>query len=178
VSSAVGVGGQYLSLGGSDFQGTDAGFGAEGNVMFRVAPAIRLGASVLYSTHDDPTLPSGVNILGVFAEGRYAIGASTGPLQPYVAGRAGWVRALAPDALFGPPGSPPPLDLSASGFGIGGGAGLLIGISKSIALDVNGLFHSLSLGDGKAGGETVEGTAQSGTALEIRAGLAIVLGGQ
>lgn len=177
---SIGAGGQYLSLGGTDFEGTDAGLGAEGNVLFRVGPAARLGASVLYSTHDDPTLPNGVNILGAFAEGRYVIGTNPGRLRPYIAGRAGWVRAVAPDATSGPAppggGSASTADLSATGFGIGAGAGLLIGISRSIALDVSGLLHSLSLGDAKSGGDPIAGSAQSGTALEVRAGLAFTLG--
>ena len=163
---SIGVSGQYLSLGGDDFSGTDAGPGIEGNVMFPVAPSIKVGASAQWSSHD--VSGESLKILGIFGEGRYLF-TMTGKSTPYIAARGGWTQASADVTGLG--------SLKQSGFAFGGGVGVMIAMTPSVAIDLNGMFHSVSLGDIKADGTTVDGTSASGTALQIRAGVNFKLGG-
>lgn len=164
---SIGASGQYLSLGGSDFEGTDAGFGAEGNVLFSVAPAIKLGASAQWSTHD--VGGDKANILGIFGEGRYMF-SMAGKATPYIGARGGWTQASGDVTGVG--------NVKASGFAFGGGVGVMIALSPGLSLDLNGMFHSVSLGDAKLDGTPQPGTEQSGTALQIRAGVNFKVGGQ
>lgn len=161
----IGVSGQYLSLGGDDFSGTDAGFGVEGNVMFPVGQSIRLGPSAQWSSHDvgGETL----SLLGIFGEGRYMFSGG-GKLTPYLGARGGWAQGSADVAGT---------SVSASGYAFGGGAGVMIAMSPTLAIDLNGMFHTVSLGEAKADG-TVVGPESNGTALQIRAGINFKLGGQ
>ena len=162
----IGVSGQYLSLNGNDFDGIDAGFGVEGNVMFAVAPAIKVGASGQWSTHDAGG--DNVSLLGIFGEGRYLF-TMAGKATPYIGARGGWTQASSDVTGLG--------SLKASGFAFGGGVGVMIAMTPTLAIDVNGMFHSVSLGDAKVDGTTVPDSKSSGTALQIRAGINFKLGG-
>lgn len=165
---SIGVGGQYLSLGGTDFEGTDAGFGAAGNVMFAVAPSIMVGASGQWSSHD--VGGESLKLLGIFGEGRYLFTmANGGKLTPYVGARGGWTQASADVAGLG--------SIKASGFAFGGGVGLMFAVAPTVSIDLNGMFHTVSLGDAKVDGQTVPDSKSSGTALQIRAGVNLKLGG-
>jgi opacity protein-like surface antigen len=165
----IGVSGQYLSLGGSDFEGTDAGFGAEGNVMFPIGTSIKLGPSVQYSSHDVPAFGESLSLLGIFGEGRYMLGGG-GKATPYIGARVGYAMASASVSGIG--------DISQNGMAFGGGVGVMIAMSPTLAIDLNGMFHSVSLGDAEVDGQSISGSDASGTALQIRAGVNFKLGGQ
>lgn len=166
---SIGVGGQYLSLGGSDFEATDAGFGVEGNAMFSLGPSIKLGPSVQWSSHKDSFLDENIKVLGIVGEGRYMIGMGAGKAKPYVGARAGWVQASADISGVG--------SAKQSGFAVGGGVGVLIAMTPTLAIDLNGMFHSVSFGDAKLDGTTLPDSQTSGTALQFRAGINFKLGG-
>ena len=183
--ASIGVGGQYLSFGGSDFEGTDAGMGLEGNVMFPAGKALMLGASAQWSTHNDAVLSDNTTALGIFAEGRYLFRSASGSkLTPYVGARAGWAQGTQTAQATELGGSSGSVDASASGFAFGGGAGVMIALSPSLSLDVNGMMHTISFGDthvkGNIDGTPVDqdlpGSKTSGTALQLRAGLSFKLG--
>ena len=164
----IGVSGQYLSLSGSDFEGIDAGFGVEGNVLFPIGSSLRLGASGQWSTHD--VGGESLSLIGALAEGRYMLGAGGGKMTPYIGARGGWAQASADVSGLG--------SYKASGFAFGGGAGVMIAMSPTLAIDLNGMFHTVSLGDASIDGTTQPGTESSGTALQIRAGINFKLGAQ
>ena len=184
--TSIGVGGQYLSFGGSDFEGSDAGMGLEANVMFPAGKAFMVGASGQWSTHNDAVLSDNTTALGIFAEGRYLFRSTSGSkLTPYVSARGGWAQATQTAQASEVGGSSGSVDASASGFAFGGGAGVMIALSPSLSLDVNGMMHSVSFGDihlqgtidGTPINEDVADTKTSGTALQLRAGLSFKLGG-
>lgn len=165
---SIGVSGQYMGFGGSDFETTDDGFGAEGNVMFSLGSAFKLGPSVQWSSHYDSFLDENLSVLGVLGEGRYMLSMGAGKTTPYISGRAGWVQASA--------------DVSGasakqSGFGVGGGVGVLIALSPMLAFDLNGMFHAVSFGNAKIDGSEIPDSETSGTALQVRAGINFKLGG-
>jgi opacity protein-like surface antigen len=162
----IGLSGQYLSLGGDDFSGTDAGFGVEGNVLFPVGQSIKLGASGQWSTHDAGG--DNVSLIGALAEGRYMFGGGA-KMTPYIGARGGWTQASSDVTGLG--------SVKASGFAFGGGVGVMIAMSPTLAIDLNGMFHTVSLGDASLDGTTQPGTESSGTALQIRAGINFTLGG-
>jgi hypothetical protein len=66
----------------------------------------------------------------------------------------------------------------ATGYPFGGGGGLMIAMSPSLAIDVNAMFHTVSFGNAKVDGTEIPGSEASGTALQIRAGINFKLGGQ
>ena len=184
--ASIGVGGQYLSFGGSDFDPIDAGMGLEANVMFPAGKAFMVGASGQWSTHNDANLSDNMTALGIFAEGRYLFRSASGSkLTPFVGVRGGWSKgtetAQASELGF----STGSVDLSTTGFVFGGGAGVMIALSPSMSLDVNGMMHTVSFGDFHAKGnldgapvdQDISGSKSSGTALQLRAGLSIKLGG-
>jgi hypothetical protein len=85
----IGVAGLYASLGGDDFQGTDAGLGGDAQVRFALSPTFTLGGGVQFTSHDNNFADGNINVLGVFAEPRYHIAMSgAGALRPYLAARA------------------------------------------------------------------------------------------
>ena len=183
--ASIGVGGQYLSFGGSDFEGIDAGMGLEATVMFPAGKAVMLGGSAQWSTHNDAIFSDATTALGIFAEGRYLFRSTSGSkLTPYIAGRGGWVKgtqtAQASELGF----STGSVDASTCGFAFGGGAGVMIALSPTLSLDINGMMHSVSFGDGHIKGnidgtpidEDVPDSKTSGTALQLRAGLSFKLG--
>lgn len=174
---SIGIGGQLLSLGGDDFQGTDAGFGGEANVMFRVGNALKLGGGAQYSSHNDDAFDNSLKILGLFAEGRYMLATASGKATPYVAGRGGWVQASVSDVDVDGDGTPDFKKVKTSGFAFGGGGGVMITLSPTVALDLGAIFHSVSVGDVDADGTTIPNTDASGTGLQIRVGVSFRVGG-
>ena len=183
--TSIGVGGQYLSFGGSDFDGTDAGMGLEANVMFPAGKAAMLGASVQWSTHNDAVFSDNTTALGIFAEGRYLFRSASGSkFTPYVGARGGWAKGAQTWQASELGLSTGSVDISASGFAFGGGAGVMIALSPTLSLDVNGMIHSVSFGDAHGKGnldgtpidEDVPDSKTSGTALQLRAGLSFKLG--
>ena len=173
----IGVSGQYLSLGGDDFSGTDAGFGAEANVMFSLGSSIKLGPSVQWSSHNEAAFDKSISLLGFFGEGRYMLGMGSAKAQPYLGARVGYVTASVNGVDLSGVGGPASADLSSNGMAFGGGVGVMISMSPSLALDLNGMFHSVSQGDIDVNGTTQSGTSVSGTALQIRAGINFKRGG-
>lgn len=171
---SIGVGAQLLSLGGDDFRSADAGFGGEAGVLFPVGKSLQMGGSVQYSSHDDAFLDNNIAVLGLFYAGRFVFRQARGNVTPYIVGRGGWVRASSKvDVDFDGTDD----DVSQTGFGFGGGGGVMITLSPTVALDLGAVFHAVSLGDGKADGTTVPNTDANGTALQIRAGVSVKLGG-
>lgn len=171
---SIGVGGQLLSLGGSDFDGTDTGFGGEGNVLFSVGRSVKLGAGLQYSSHNEAGFDSNTGVLGVLGEARYMFSTSSTKVTPYIAGRGGWARASISVDIDGDGTDE---TVSASGFAGGGGAGVMITLSPMVGLDLGAVFHAVSLGDAEVDGTTVPNTDSNGSALQVRAGVSFKLGG-
>jgi hypothetical protein len=157
------VAGLYATLSGSDFQGTNAGSGADGQIRFPLGQAgLSLGAGAQWTSHSVDGIDPNWSVIGVFGEPRYVFktGGSS-QLAPYIAGRAGWLHESISDGTD---------KLSASGFYFGGGGGLLIGLG-GVNLDIGVLFASVNFGEVDLNGSST-GFKPSGTSLALRAGLA------
>ncbi|MGH7568612.1 MAG: outer membrane beta-barrel protein [Gemmatimonadales bacterium] len=174
---SIGVGGQFLSLSGDDFEGTDAGFGGEAKVMFSAGKVVKLGGGVQYSSHNQDNLAASVKILGLIAEGRYMFATASGKATPYVAGRGGWVQGRVSDPDFDGDGTPDANKLTSSGFAFGAGGGVLVSLSSSTSLDLGAVFHSVSLGDIDADGTTIPNSDSNGTVFQFRVGVSFMVGG-
>jgi hypothetical protein len=87
---------------------------------------------------------------------------------PYVAGRVGYAQWSYNESG---------LDLKSSGLAFGGGVGVLIAMSPTLAIDVNGVYNSHSFGDISDSGTSVSGTSGTVSALQLRAGVNFKLGG-
>lgn len=170
----IGAAGDYVSFGGDDFSGTEAGYGGEVNVLFPIG-SLKLGAGAQYTTHGAEGLDGSGGVLGVLAEGRYMFTLPAGKVTPYIGARGGWVRTSSSDFDVDLDGTAD--DVSSSGFAFGGGGGIMISLSPGLALDIGAIFHSVSLGDAEVNGTTVPQSDLSGTALQIRGGISFRLGG-
>ena len=169
---SIGVGGQWLSPSSDKYKNDlgiemKSGFGAEGNVMFPVGQSFKLGASVQWSSHGITDAANNASLLGAFGEGRYMFG-SGAKATPYVAGRVGYSQWTYSETG---------IDLKASGLAYGGGVGVMIAMSPTLAIDVNGMYNGHSFGDIDANGSTASGTSATVQALQIRAGVNFKLGG-
>ncbi len=131
------VAGLYVSLSGSDFQGTNAGIGADGQVRFRLAPSpITLGIGAQYTTHSVDGISENFNVWGVFVEPRYAFPSGASQVKPYLAARGGYLH----QGISSGGNS-----LSADGFDIGAGGGILVGLG-GVDLDIGFLFALVNFG--------------------------------
>jgi len=157
------VAGLYATLSGDDFQGTNAGIGADGQIRFPLGQAgLSLGAGVQLTSHSVDGIDPNWSVIGVFGEPRYVFNTGgSSQLSPYIAGRAGWLHESISDGTD---------KLSASGFYFGGGGGLLIGLG-GVNLDIGVLFASVKFGELDLNGSST-GFKPSGTSLALRAGLA------
>ncbi len=165
---SFGVAGLYATLSGSDFSGTNAGIGADGQVRFSLGSAVTLGAGAQYTTHSVDGISENFNVIGIFAEPRYMFAAGASKVHPYLAGRGGWLRQSISSG-----GN----DLKASGFFFGGGGGLVVGLGTSASLDLSVIFASVNFGEQELNGSPT-GFKPSGTSLALRAGILFGGGGQ
>lgn len=158
---AFNVAGLYVSLSGSDFQGTNAGIGADGQVRFRLAPSpITLGIGGQYTTHNVDNISENFNVWGVFVEPRYAFPSGASQIKPYIAARGGYVHQSISSG-----GN----SLSASGFEAGAGGGILVGLG-GVDLDIGFLFALVNFGEQQLNGSGT-GFKPNGNAVALRAGV-------
>jgi hypothetical protein len=156
-----GVAGLYASLNGSDFDGTDAGIGVDGQVRFSIGGSGSLGIGGQYTRHGIQGISDNLKVLGVFGEPRYYFSVP-GSLKPYLAGRAGYLRESI---------SSGGIDASANGYLVGGGAGLLVNAAPLLHLDLTVLFIGVSFGDTTIDGTKVPDSSSHGSALALRIGV-------
>ena len=173
---SIGIGGQYLGLGGNDFEGTDGGLGAEARIMFPVGKSVSLGGGLQYSAHNSDFFDNSIKILGILAEGRYMFQTASGKATPYLAGRGGWAKASTSDVDIDGDGIVDINDLSQSGMVFGAGGGVLVSMSPTASLDLGLVFHTVSFGDADADGTTITNSDVSGTGIQLRVGVSFKLG--
>lgn len=155
------VGGLYVSLSGTDFNSVNAGMGVDGQVRFRLAPSpITLGIGGQYTTHSVDGFDPNFNVWGVFVEPRLAFASGASPIKPYLAARGAYLHQSSPQGT----GS-----VTADGFLIGGGGGILVGLG-GINLDVGFLFGLANFGELQFNG-TGTGVKPNGGVVVLRAGL-------
>jgi hypothetical protein len=160
------VGGLYVSLSGTDFNGVNAGIGVDGQVRFRLLPsAITLGIGGQYTTHAVDGVDPNFNVWGVFVEPRLGLPAGASPIKPYLAARGAYLHQSITQGAN---------SASADGFLIAGGGGLLVGLG-GINLDIGVLFGLANFGEIQLNGSGT-GVKPNGTAVALRLGL--VFGGK
>jgi opacity protein-like surface antigen len=176
---SIGAAGQWFSPSSDDYKNNldiklNSGFGAAGSIMYAVTPAISLGGSVQWSSHGLEEASTGTaaannaSILGLFGEGRYSF-TTASKATPYIGARVGWAQWTYSEAGD---------DLKANGLAFGGGVGVMIGLTPTLSLDLNGMFNSHSFGDIKVNGTSASGTDGNVTGIQIRAGVSYKLGTQ
>ena len=163
----LGVGGLYATLSGSDFAGTNAGIGGDGQLRFTLGSAFTLGGGVQHTTHSVGGLSEKFNVIGIFAEPRYLFAAGAAKVHPYVMGRGGWLRHRISSG-----GN----ELKATGFFFGGGGGFVVGLAPSVSLDISAILASINFGEQELNGSP-NGFKPNGTSLALRAGI-LIGGGQ
>ena len=173
--TTLGIGAQYMDFGGSDFDGTDGGFGLEGRVMFPAGKSALVGGGIQYSSHNEASFSNNIAVLGILGEGRYQFPTKTGKVTPYVAGRLGWAKASVSEDLDGDG-----IDdhVKWSGIAFGAGGGLLVATGATSSFDFGLVLHSVSFGDATVNGTSVSDTKLSGTAFQFRAGMSFKVGGK
>jgi len=164
---SIGAAGLYASINGSDFDGTDAGFGLDAQVRFPLGTGFSLGIGGQWTTHGIQGTSDNLGVLGVFGEPRYVFTTTSETLKPYLAARGGYLHES-----FSGGG----IDASASGYFVGGGGGLVISVGPTVSVDLAVLWTTVSFGDATVNGSKVSNSNTSGSALAIRGGVLIGLG--
>ncbi|MGH9894599.1 MAG: hypothetical protein ACREA0_21995 [bacterium] len=163
---SIGAAGLYASLNGSDFDGTDAGFGLDAQVRFPIGSSASLGFGGQWTSHGVQGATNNLTVLGVFGEPRFMF-TTAGSVKPYLMARGGYVRESFSESGF---------DASASGYYVGGGGGLVLAAGSSLTVDLAVFLNTVSFGDVTVNGSKVSNSNTSGSALVVRAGIVIGLG--
>ena len=144
--------------GGEDFDGLDAGFGAEGVLSWAWASGFEVGAGFRSSTHDaeDPAPEDdGVDLIGIFGEAGWRFNSrpvNSVVVMPFVKARGGYVRADIDST------DEPTDDLN--GWSAGGQAGFEVWLTRAFAVTGAASVDFLSLeeaeeGEGRSTGSLV-----------------------
>ncbi len=157
----IGVAGLYTSLNGSDFDGTDAGIGVDGQVRFSVGPSGSLGIGGQYTSHGVQGISVNLKVTGVFGEPRYYFSVP-GRVKPYLVGRAGYLHESLSDGGIA---------YSSNGYLVGGGAGMLVSAGSALNVDLTVLFTGVGYGDGTINGTKISDSSNHGSALTLRIGV-------
>jgi opacity protein-like surface antigen len=165
------------SLSGNDFDGTDAGIGFDAALVFRIQPTWRLAAGIQRTSHDVDFTSYEYSATQFFAEPRFVLQSTTN-IEPYIFGRAGYVRAAIDDVdIYDDFGTYLATgDLTQSGFTFGAGVGLSLSLAPNFRLQASASFHSMSFGDAEFEGIELDGTDASGTSMLLRGGASISFG--
>ncbi|UCF18170.1 MAG: outer membrane beta-barrel protein [Gemmatimonadota bacterium] len=170
-----------------EFDSREWGISYEGAIRYTWPSGFQLQAGVSYSLVDPEEVqgipvPSSIKekreVLNVFVDPRLVLNMGESSFAPYVGARVGYLHHS-----YNLPGSvsPPvlPATINGSGWIIAGNIGLLVRLSHSLAVEVNGQFGVAPLGDIKVDDGNVEDTiADSGTSTftgAIRAGLSYTI---
>jgi hypothetical protein len=163
---SIGISGVYADPNGSDFDGTNAGYGLQGQIRFPLGSSFSLGLGGQWTSHGIQGISENLSVVGAVAEPRYSFSTSSTQFKPYLTGSVSYVHeSLSSGGNSG----------SANGFFFGGGAGVLIHAGNSVNVDLSGFIGPLNFGDVTVNGTKISGSSTSGTGLEFRAGVLLDL---
>lgn len=151
---SVELAGTSGTLAGSDFD--NVGIGAGGEVLghYALGSGLSLGLGVQGSWHNAEGLPGSLQLLGAFVEPRYRFGGTDGQASPFAGLRLGAARWSATER-----GNDVEADAEATGFQVGGTAGIAYPLSDRLSFVAAGLIDFLSFGEvdltATVGGESV-----------------------
>lgn len=131
--------------------GLVSGVGFEGQLRYTPRSLWSGGIGVRYSTHASGE--EQIDITGIFFEPRYTIDIGSDRAAPYVAGRVAFLMQSAD--LLDPDGGGL-FSVSSSGFGVGGGVGLLVRLTSRVNVDAGAALVNQGFGDAEEGNRTVE----------------------
>jgi len=139
---------------GEELDGVGSGLGGEAQFGVEKESGLGLGAGVGFTTHDLEGADESMSHWSVFAEPRFTFNAARPGAHPYVAGRLAYVK-FSPESGSGL--------LSETGWGFGGGGGVVFPAFGSTMFDVWLRFTMISV--------DVDGFDRSGT--DFRAGASL-----
>jgi hypothetical protein len=166
------VSGLYNGLYGEVFENLNNGMGGEAQIRYTPG-ALSLGVGAQYTTHSlDSPFTEDAQLLGAFFEPRYRIYIRSNVVAPYVSARFAWQN-------IGFSGDD--LSMSADFIQLNAGGGLLYRLGPRLNLDLGATFGYNRLGagtfDSRSRGRLRTFSAESGTNVVVRLGLAVGLGG-
>ncbi|MGI9626321.1 MAG: hypothetical protein ACR2QM_05755 [Longimicrobiales bacterium] len=162
---SIQVSGLGQSFFGSDFEGINAGLGAEAQLRYNHS-SFSIGGGVQYTTHSSSVEGLSVDAIGAFLEPRYVVDMGSDKAAPYISGRFAITDFEFDDDTQGNLGTE-------SGITVNGGGGLLYRMGPRLNLDFGATFGFQRIG---IIGESLTGSNQ-GTNIVFRAGVAYGLGG-
>ena len=150
--------------GGADFEDTASGPGFDAVALASLSPRFELGAGAQWNAHGVSFSTDDWDVISLFVEPRIRLGLEDANLQPFVAGRLGWMRKSL--NVRG-------RDRSANGVGLGGLAGLGYQATPTIAFELAVTAYYLSFGDLDEEGVMRANSSSSGNTLGLRLGLVL-----
>lgn len=158
----------YYTLSGDDFEAVDAGFGGNGFVRYNMENNFGINTQLSWNQHGIEGADDNVNVLSIGVEPRYNFKLSNPQFSPYLGAKAAWVR----NSGYQMPDENLELqDASASGWGFGAVAGVVMNINEQWGIEVGANWNAISFGDIDVNGTSAEGTDSSGNALNFTTGV-------
>lgn len=154
----------YQGLSGSAYEGVGGGLGLEGQLRFNLDNGRSVGAGLQYSRHSfaEGLGIDDLSLLGLFVEPRILLNQSATRSAPYASLRLGLLRQSA--NVGG-------ADVSATGFQINGGGGLLFVANDRTNVDVGATIGAVRFGNYSTGS-----AAGSGFNIVLRLGVSVAVG--
>jgi hypothetical protein len=164
------------SLSGTEFEGWGTGTGIELQGRYNHS-AVSFGGGFQLTKHSLDGFDSKVTLGGIFFEPRYVIATNSNSLAPYLALRLSILRESGSFVSL----AGEDVDVSASGFTVNGGGGLLVRLANSVNLDLGLTIGKTNFGEAdiKVDGQpiVIPGLDPgSGTSIIFRAGIAVGIG--
>jgi hypothetical protein len=166
------VSGLYNGLYGDVFDNLNSGLGGEAQIRYTPG-ALSLGAGAQYTVHSlDEPFTEDAQLIGGFFEPRYRIYTGSNVVAPYVSARFSYLNmAFSGDDLW----------VTSDFIQLNAGGGLLYRLGPRFNLDLGATFGWNRLGEGsfnsRTRGRISAFSAESGTNVVVRLGLAVGLGG-
>jgi hypothetical protein len=158
----LGLAGGYYSLGGDDFETTDAGYGFEVSGHFHLSPKIALLGGFGMNWNDDSFIDETITTMRISVEPRYLFHMEGGKLTPFLGARVGYLSAGA---------TVQDVDFSQTGFYFAGTGGVLVRMSPAMMFEAGVQFGQASFGDAEADGQTIDDSDASGSFLALQLGI-------
>jgi hypothetical protein len=179
----VGVGafGGFVAFTGEDFEAFDPGPGIGGFLYYTLTGRVRIGGGAQYASNSFETVieigdqrfpvQGNTELFSVYLEPSFQLPLENMPgLTPFAAIRFSWAQRRIPQT--GAPVDP----VKATGFGIGGAAGVRIRVASRLAIEPAVSYDVIRLGNANVGGVTIPESSTNGGWFVARVALVVRFG--
>lgn len=162
----------YTGLTGADFDATGAALILDLSLRYGRRHGLALAAGGHFSNHTEAETVD-VDIVGVYAGGRYTFPTVSDNVLPFVTLRGGYVRHTSTSGSGGGTN-----DRVQDGFSAGGTLGVDYELSDRFDVEIAGLYTAVALDDYSVNGNVTPGTERRGGQWAVLIGVVFRSGGR